>query len=419
MRILTVVVVLIAGLVVVRPATAAPAQNAVSQAHWIEDASARAPVGADEVSTHLTPALLAGLGGVDGFNALLARTGPLTFTGLRPQPRRENEQVFGLADGWHLVLIAQPDGLVAYLALTPVPKTWAEVDAQLAALAPRASLVAAEIGGPAHAVDGDRAGPMASGFKTYVLGALAHAVATKKATWDEKLAIRADWVADNATPFGQLPVGTEKTLREYADAMMFYSDNTATEHLIRRLGRAAVELQQVRQGHRNPAANVPFLTPREMFVLKADSYPQYADRYEGLNRRDRRRFLDTEIAAQPTPTPTTLWSEPRNIDTIQWLGTAADLYRSFAYLWREQAGGPMALQGTTQVGLNATEWPVGWSKGGSEPGVLTRSHLAGTPDGRVFVVTLMLSDPSANSVNDSATAAAVLAVTAGAFGLLR
>jgi hypothetical protein len=50
--------------------------------------------------------------------------------------------------------------------------------------------------------------------------------------------------------------------------------------------------------------------------------------------------------------------------------------------------------------------------------VLRRSHLAATPDGRTFVVALMLSNPGA-PVNNSATAAAVLAVTAGAFELLR
>lgn len=87
--------------------------------------------------------------------------------------------------------------------------------------------------------------PLASGFKLYVLGALAAAVQAGTAAWDERLAIRQGWKTDETSPFGALPPGTERTLREYADALAFFSDNTATDHLIHRLGRDAVERQQL------------------------------------------------------------------------------------------------------------------------------------------------------------------------------
>jgi hypothetical protein len=68
------------------------------------------------------------------------------------------------------------------------------------------------------------------------------------------------------------------------------------------------------------------------------------------------------------------------------------------------------------LGLDPSEWPTVWFKGGSEPGVLTLGYMATNSRGQTFVVSAMLSNAAA-ALAPSSTLALVDAV-AGAFGLL-
>ncbi len=104
------------------------------------------------------------------------------------------------------------------------------------------------------AIDADRSAPLASVFKLYVLLATAEAVASGDASWDETLVLDD---TDRSLPSGELqdaPAGTEVTVRDAASAMIRISDNTATDLLIRRLGRASASKR------RSHAAVTP--TPR-------------------------------------------------------------------------------------------------------------------------------------------------------------
>jgi beta-lactamase class A len=234
------------------------------------------------------------------------------MTSVRTQHLRADTNAFALVDGpggqRHAVLVADGSGRLDYLKLTPVPASWAEVDRRLRALAPRASILAAEVGRdgrcrPRHGLDADRPRPMGSAFKLYVLGAVAHAVRTGTASWDEPLAVRDEWKADPGGVVGGLPAGTVLPLREYASHMIFYSDNSATDHLLHRVGRAAATDQLRRFGMRDPAANRPFLFAREMFQLKSTHYPTHADAYLALDRPGRLAYLTDVVAGLPAPTP--------------------------------------------------------------------------------------------------------------------
>jgi len=55
---------------------------------------------------------------------------------------------------------------------------------------------------------------------------------------------------------------------ELANRMISISDNTATDHLLLTVGREAVESIQAAMGHSAPGLNAPFITTRELFVLK-------------------------------------------------------------------------------------------------------------------------------------------------------
>ncbi|MEO3750440.1 serine hydrolase [Streptomyces sp. B6B3] len=417
-------------------AAAAPPDTPVGrQLTWLLDASHRLPLTEREIGAHLTPALLDAVGGAPGFNDLLADAAGddgLRLDSYRSQQApRDGVEAYALATGGpgrsHLVLVTDASGALAALTLTPLPESWAELDERLRAVAPDVSFLAARVDPagechPVHALAPDTARPIGSAFKLYVLGALAEAVRAGSASWDEPLAVRDEWKAPGG-PVADLPAGTRLTLREYADHMIFHSDNSATDHLMHRLGRDAVEAQQTRFGMADPAANEPFLGTRELTQLKAVDYPRHADAYVALDEADRRAYLAEVLAGLPVPDAG--WDEPRHVDSVEWFASPADLCRALGGL-SDQAAAPggqpvddaLSLMGTRILGLDAEAWPVGWFKGGSEPGVMSRTFLAGAATGETYVVSAMASDP-ARDVTDAAGVAELLALSAGAFALVR
>ncbi len=410
------------------------------QLSWLLAASHRLPLAESEMRAHLSDPLLESLG-PDGLNDLLAEAGGtngLRLDSYRAQrePRADSEAYALLTGGagtHHAVVVTDADGAIASLRLTPLPRSWTELTERARAVAPEVSFLAAEIEEPdetgepgkcrpvhAHAPATPR--PIASVFKLYVLGALAEAVRTGRAEWDEPLAVREEWKTPGG-PVAELPAGTRLTLREYAEHMIFYSDNSATDHLMHRVGRGAVEDQQARFGMADPAANLPFLLTREMTQLKTADYPVHADAFAALDEEGRRAYLDRVVAGLPLPD--TLWGEPRSIDQVEWFASADDLCRAFAQL-RAQAAQPgqepvnssLSLMGTRILGLDTETWPTGWFKGGSEPGVVTRSFLAASATGETYVVSVLAGDPE-NNVSDAATVSELLALCAGAFRLMQ
>ncbi len=410
--------------------TAAPAATtATGQLDWLIDASHRAPVPATEVTRHLSADLLAAIGGTDGFNTTMTRFGALTpQRTLSTTPTQVQALVTGGTTTYLATLAVDGSGLLQLLRFGPYqpsPTTWAELDSTLRQLAPRVNFVAAEIGRNGHCrlvhgVDHTTQRPLGSAFKLYVLSALGRAVATGSARWDETLAIRDDW---KSLPSGELqdrPAGTELTLRQYADYMISISDNTAADHLIHRLGRAAVEAEVVRLGNSDPWASYPFLTTREVFALKGHDYPHGANRYLALPRPLRRAALpalDRVPRSDLTP-----WQQPRLIDRVEWFGSPTDICHAFAGLWRRSRQAGMAPLGTalslndSGIGFDRHDYPEVWSKGGSEPGVLTLNYLAGTPDGRALVSSVLLSDPH-QPLDEAAIGVAALAVARGGIEL--
>src|SRR5690606_27330832 len=100
-------------------------------------------------------------------------------------------------------------------------------------------------------IDSADAAPTASVFKMYVLYAVAQAIEAGTLTWSEQLEITDDV---RSLPSGELqnePAGTLVTVREAAEKMIAISDNTATDMLIKRLGREQVEAAVAAAGHQN------------------------------------------------------------------------------------------------------------------------------------------------------------------------
>jgi len=295
--------------------------------------------------------------------------------------------------------------------------SWGEIDTALRGLVSEPSMLAAEITGgrcaPIHALDADRSLAIGSTFKLYVLGELARQVSAGAAAWDEQLAIRDDWKSLPSGTMQEDPAGTQHSLAEFATRMISISDNTAADHLIHRLGRANVEKNLSAMGMGDPSRTTPFITARDMFVLKATGNADLAKAYLAADAAGRRALLDGRVASTPIAVADLAdWATPRQIDTLEWFASTADLCAAMAKL-RDVGSRPDmdpvldALAVNAGMPVDIVRWPYVGFKGGSEPGVLQLTWLLRRSDDRWFVLAITLDDPA--DATDHALAAVGLA----------
>lgn len=393
-----------------------------AHARWVAgalNAGAEMP-GAEELGARFTPEFV-GVVPAAFLRALLltlSASGPREFVEWIEPPREGAQHGVALVggEGGYLrvgvaVDPARPE-LIAGLRLTPAPELdpswvpaagWDALDAELATMASRVGFVAAEIdeSGTCTTIHGlEAATPRAAGsaFKLYVLAALADAVYAGEHAWDELLAVREE---AKSLPTGRMhteAAGASFTLRDWAEAMISISDNTATDHLIDLLGRDAVEAAVVRAGHAEPALLRPFLLTREVFWLKLLATPDVRGRYQAADETERRRILDEEAAfvLGTAMFGAGFWTSPRALD-IEWYMSPEDACRVMAYI-RGQAwahGDETALEVLAVnpgLMLDGEVWPYVGYKGGSEPGVLAFDWLLRRADGRWFVLSTAFND---------------------------
>ena len=420
-----------------KSAAALPATPPGAQARWLLGAIAHQPIPAAAITAHFGQAFLgkippaqltATLAQVKSLrlDSVLASTSEFVTLAVtdngQPQIVLLNVDAHGLIDG--LRLTAEP----SQPALT-VPATWAAVDKQVQQAAPQVRLLVARIAGGAcqtvHAVDATTPAPLGSAFKLYVLDALARAIAEGTVSWDQRLTLTSQLTS---LPSGELstePAGTQVTVLQAAQDMISSSDNTAADLLLTLLGRTAVEAAATATGMANPALDTPFLTTRELFVLKLDDWPSLANRYLALSAAGRQALLTSTVDRVPLSalhvTAPTGWTGPRDIAAIEWFASPADIcrvYASLAALSRQPGLAPVASILEINNGglsLDPAHWSSTWFKGGSEPGVLTLNYLATTSTGQSYVVSVLAANPTAPI---PATAAAqLMGAIKGAFTL--
>ncbi len=292
-----------------------------------------------------------------------------------------------------------PAGRLVGLVVLPAdlddpPQTLDEAAAAWAELAPEAALLVARGQcDPVLAAGADRRLAIGSVFKLWVLGALVDTVQAGGARWDEPLAIRDDL---KSLPSGVLqdePASTELPLEDYALQMISISDNTATDHLIARLGREEVEAAQERYGHGDPAVNRPFPTTRELFWLKLVAPADVVDDYIAGGEQQRRAILDGAVIDLAGIDPSG-FTTPTHIDTIEWFASPHDVCGVLQALPLETSPEVRRiLTANPGIDLDPSTWSDVAFKGGSEPGVLALAWRAvRAADGEVFIVVGMLND---------------------------
>ena len=427
------------------PAAAIPGTPVGDQLGWIlgQLNSGAKNLGPKRTAEHFAPEYLDALPAkelittIRDLSTALAPIGLARFEGVNEPHRAAVILTTDAIDDWRLTIGVEwqaphkittfylaPVAYPAPLAIPPV--TWAELDSDLLALARDASFLAAEIDGgsclPVHGLLADEPLAIGSAFKLYVLGELVDQIAHQEASWDEPLAIQD---ALRSLPSGEMrldPDGTTYPLLVYAQQMIAASDNTATDHLIDRLGRENVEAEMRAMGHAAPEKNVPLLATREWFAFKVKVSLVATLGYLNADDAAQRAFLANEVdpaAATLKEEDTLSWISPRRIQTIEWFASASDLCRALASLHERstQPGlDPIAGILSTDPGVvfDARVWSYVGYKGGYETGVLNHTWLLQRGDGRWFAMILTLNDSRAELDSHTATrlmipAAALLA----------
>jgi len=268
-----------------------------------------------------------------------------------------------------------------------------QVAGALKALPGQVSFAVCQLGGKAPrqlaALEPERQLALGSTFKLYVLGALMQS----KRPLDQVLRLRQEW---RSWPSGMLqgwPAGTPVTLATLADLMISISDNTATDHLLHALGRPAVEAMLKVMGHAEPARDLPFLSTREMFLLKERGKGRIKA-YLARNVAGRRAYLDRVLARDRRKDFAGLDREkPTAIDRVEWFASAADLCRAMDWL-RAHDGARQALSiNDGGITFEESKWRYTGYKGGSEPGVLNLTWLLQRRDRTWYALTLGWNDP--------------------------
>ena len=275
------------------------------------------------------------------------------------------------------VVLDASDKIVGLFFRPPVASTATIEDIlkEMADVAPQSALLVTENGVPLHAKDADTALAVGSAFKLGVLKALKDQIAAGGHVWDEVVELT---TPDISLPSGMIqgwPVGAPLTLHTLASLMISISDNTATDVLMRVVGRDAVEAA---------LGVAPALTTRELFVMKAER--DLLDRYLAGDLATKRAVLE-EVAKRPLPDGSKALS-PHDVGAEWYVSPTAlcALIESVADLDVVAINPGVA---------NKKDWAHIAFKGGSEIGVLNLTTAVTAKDGTRYCVAASWNDVKA------------------------
>ncbi|BBZ64672.1 class A beta-lactamase [Mycolicibacterium insubricum] len=306
---------------------------------------------------------------------------------------------------------------------TPAPPihSWADVNSVLDRSGARYSWrVSKIVDGNCEQLAGahtDLSLPLSSIFKTYVLYAVAEEVVAGRLAWDDEVTVTVDAKANGSSAFDHLKPGDRIPVRLAAEKMIANSDNMATDLLIEKVGRHAVERALADAGHHDPASMTPFPTMHELFSIgwgKPDLREQWRDgdkatRNRMLREADARRYVDDPMRAHTPASPY----------GVQWYGSAEDICRIQTALQRIAVGPATPVRDIMStipgIDLDRTQWPYIGAKAGNLPGDLTYSWYAVDRAGTPWVVSLQTSW---DTFHGARTAAWLMGVVKGMFALI-
>ena len=300
-------------------------------------------------------------------------------------------------------LVRDADGRIAGLLLRPAATRADSLDAALDALRADGAAVGWLLTRDGRETASRAPGrPLAIGsaFKLWVLDAYRRAVASGELAREDVVELEA---AHRSHPSGLLqgaPDGMPVTLETLAVLMISLSDNTATDALVRALGRASVEAISPFE---------PLLLTGELFRLKAD--PALERRYAEGDARERRAVLEA-LDGTALPPADAVLDAP--LPGAEWYASARELCEVIERVADEPAMG-------VDAGLVEREgWRAVAAKGGSERGVLNATVRLVSDGGTVWCLAATWNGaPGADGRPGELDVPARLAALAGGVARLR
>ena len=154
-----------------------------------------------------------------------------------------------------------------------------------------------------------------SAFKLAVLAALRDEIARGRRHWTDVVPLEARWTSIPSGVLQTWPDKTPITLATYAAQMISISDNTAADALVRLAGPAALAPYAAR--------NAPFLTTREMAILKSTPGAAQRAAYLAAATPAARSSVLRGVDALPLPSIAQLVTTP--ILAIEWQYSVREL----------------------------------------------------------------------------------------------
>lgn len=279
--------------------------------------------------------------------------------------------------------------------IAPANDGFAQITEELRNLPGQASAYFGPLDGDAPLISFNADLPLGLGstFKFYVLAALGKEIADGTRNWGDVVPLSVKSFPSGAMQ--SFPQGSPHTLHTYASLMMSISDNTATDQLIEIVGREKVYQTMVASAHENPELSRPFMTTRELFLLKGGDKKRL-DAYAKAPGTQRMAILATLEENPPSEAEVfaAFAGKPVRID-IEWFASPNDLANLFEYM--RLTSDPevfevMAInKGIGERYLNG--WTYVGHKGGSEPGVRNLTWLLTDPDGTDYLLSLGWNNP--------------------------
>lgn len=310
-------------------------------------------------------------------------------------------------DGEALVVVLERATVRMYLTLDdegrialilgdpPVPDGFAAVDRSLELLDGAASMLVTEDGRDIYARTPDVPRGVGSAFKMAVLKAYLDRIAAGGASWGDVVEMGPQWRIPGSQ-MGTWLDGSRITAETAATLMISKSDNSATEALLSLVGSEVLEAMSPR--------NTPFLSTRDLFLLKRQGNEADLARWREGDVAARRALLAALDAREVD------WSDYEQgalAPDVEWFFTSRELCALVA-----EVGDARAMQASPGV-ARAQDWEAVAYKGGSEPVLISVTHLLRHADGRTFCVTGAWNDDKPVSQERFAL------IAAGAIQLLR
>lgn len=391
---------------------AAPRTPAEAQRTWVLRTLNDGEPSLETFASHFTPDYLAShpvQSLSDAFLRIHDKQAPIAFMGDDLPPTRTQLLSKAVDSQRHWLRIGlttedAPSGRMSDLTiapngdLDPALQTWPAVLGAVRALTPEVGFAAASLSPSGCTMlqesDSGRELAIGSNLKLYILAALGADIRAGRRAWTDTVAIRDDW--KSLSPLELETAGTVHTLRDLAERMIAGSDNTAADHLLYTVGRAAVEAAVVDSGHASPARMLPFLSTWERFWLVLLATPAQQQAYVAADVAGRRAMLAAvphgESDRDSANAALASYTTPRLRDEVGWFASPRDLCAVTARLMSLDAAFFVLLESHGLPDLRGDYAGLGY-KAGSEPGVLSIDYaIARGGDGAWFFIGMILND---------------------------